>query len=80
MSQFQRILQLIKANNGEIDCGTLAKFGAYHKASSRLGDEAERKGYKFEFIRGDTWDQARYRLVSEPMGEIKWEEGQSSWL
>lgn len=81
MTQFEGILSLVKANGGEVDCGTLSRFGYFHKAASRLGVEAVKKGYQFEYVPGETWDKAKYKLVSEPKEPIKFDEtGQSAFL
>jgi hypothetical protein len=66
MNQFNRCLALLKENGGQVTCGQLASRGLFHKAASRLGVEARRKGYQIAFIKGVTWDTCIYKLVSEP--------------
>lgn len=62
MSQASRILELLK--NGDVSCAALAQEKLYHHASQRIG-ELNRKGYQIEFIKGETWDKGKYRLIGD---------------
>ena len=62
MTQFERILELVEKNGGKVTTRELAGRGLYHKAASRLGVEAIKKGYRFEFKAGSRWDEGVYEL------------------
>ena len=71
MSQLTRCIDLMNRNGGEVTCGELARHGLYHKAASRLGLEALKKGYQIEFIKGEDWSKGKYRLIGSPQDSVK---------
>jgi len=68
-NQFDRILELLHKNGGTVSCAELARHGLYHKAASRCGAEARRKGYVIRLVQKETWDVSYYELISEPIQE-----------
>lgn len=73
MTQLERIIELMKKNGGEVTCRELAENYLYHKAASRLGVEARRKGY--QIVRRESHTEspmdAVYTLLDSPQNSVR---------